>query len=338
MFENMTYDVILEDMLSKVTSDVDKREGSVIYDALAPCAYQLTQMYFNLNNFIDLVSGDTAVGEYLDRIVVDYGMSRKNASFAHRKISTSGPVSIGTRWGINNTSYVISDIITTNQYKAICEQLGEIGNQYSGAMENIDNVSGVTGTLTDILISGQDEETDDNLRARYFAKVQFPSSSGNANHYRQWALEVNGVGDAKIFPLWNGPGSVKVVVVDSDKQPTTIALLQEVDEYIKTVRPIGAAVTIVSGSAKTINVSAILSLTPGYSLQVVKNNFTTALTAYFQSIAFNQTYVSYAKIGTILLGSDGVADYNDLKLNSTNTNIVLANEEIPSLGSVSLEV
>ena len=71
MFENMTYDNILADMLSRVTSDIDKREGSVIYDALAPCAYQLTQTYYHLNNFIDLVSGDTAVGEYLDRVVAD---------------------------------------------------------------------------------------------------------------------------------------------------------------------------------------------------------------------------------------------------------------------------
>lgn len=60
MWENMTYENILKDMLGRVTSDVDKREGSVIYDALAPAAYKLAEAYFMLNIFLDLVSGDTA--------------------------------------------------------------------------------------------------------------------------------------------------------------------------------------------------------------------------------------------------------------------------------------
>jgi len=97
VFENMTYENILADMLSRVSSDVDKREGSIIYDALAPCAYQLGQTYFMLNNFIDLVSGDTAVGEYLDRVVADYGIKRKAATYAIRKITTTGAVNIGSR-------------------------------------------------------------------------------------------------------------------------------------------------------------------------------------------------------------------------------------------------
>ena len=72
MFEAMTYENILASMLSKVSSDIDKREGSIIYDALAPCAFQLAQTYFSLSNYIDLFFVDTAVGEYLDRFI-DHG-------------------------------------------------------------------------------------------------------------------------------------------------------------------------------------------------------------------------------------------------------------------------
>ena len=118
MFEGMTYEVILNDMLNQVANDVDKREGSVIYDALAPCAYHLAQIYFGLDFWIDLVSGDTAVGEFLDRVVADYGLTRKPATYAVRKITTSGPVDIGTRWGLNDTTYVITELISTNMYKA----------------------------------------------------------------------------------------------------------------------------------------------------------------------------------------------------------------------------
>ena len=59
----MTYEELLQAMLDRVPSDVDKREGSVIYDALAPCAYFLAQQDFQLDNFIDLVFPDTALGD-----------------------------------------------------------------------------------------------------------------------------------------------------------------------------------------------------------------------------------------------------------------------------------
>ena len=41
MYEDMTYEHILQGMLNRVPDDIDKREGSVIYDALAPAAYFL---------------------------------------------------------------------------------------------------------------------------------------------------------------------------------------------------------------------------------------------------------------------------------------------------------
>lgn len=338
MFEDMTYESILEDMLSRVTSDVDKHEGSIVYDALAPCAYQLAQTYFNLTNYIDLFFADTSVDEFLDRKAADYGITRKAAAQAVRKIETTGAVDIGTRWGIEDTTYKIVEILDANIYSAICEQLGTIGNAYSGELENIDNVSGVTATLTDIITSGVDEETDDNLRARFYAQIQAPSTSGNANNYKEWALEVAGVGDAKIFPLCNGPGTVKVVIVDSNKQPAASELVQKVHSHIEKVRPIGADVTVVSGTAKAINISVIVILASGYSLQTVNSAFTDKITEYFKTIAFQTNYVSYAKVGTILLSTDGVLDYSGLQLNGTTSNISLADEEIPVMGNVELEV
>lgn len=335
MFEDMTFENIMDDMLSRVTSDVDKREGSVIYDALAPCAYKLAESYFMLNFFIDLVSGDTAVGEFLDRVVADYGITRKPATYAIRQVETSGPISIGTRWGLNDTTYVITELITTNAYRAQCEQLGSIGNTYAGQLENIDNVSGVTATLTEIIIPGEDEETDDNLRARFYTQIQAPSTSGNADNYKKWALEVPGVGDAKVFPLWNGNGTVKVIVVDENMAidstlPTTVF------NYIETVRPIGAIVTVESPGEKLINVSASIVLDGSKTLEEVKTAFTTVLSSYLKEIVFETYSVSYARIGSLLLSTIGIADYSNLLVNGGTANISLLDTEMPILGTVTL--
>ena len=60
---NRTYEEILRGMLDRAPEDIDKREGSVIYDALAPTAYFLAQQDFQLEHFPDLVFLDTAVGD-----------------------------------------------------------------------------------------------------------------------------------------------------------------------------------------------------------------------------------------------------------------------------------
>lgn len=335
MFNNITYETILSDMLSRVKSDVDKREGSIIYDAIAPCAYQLAQTYFMLNNFIDLVSGDTAVGEYLDRVVADYGITRKAATYAVRKISTTGAVDIGTRWGLNDTTYIITDLISVNSYKAKCEQLGAIGNQYSGMLENIDNISGVTATLTDIITSGADKEADENLRERFYTQIQSPSTSGNADNYIQWALKVPGVGDARVFPLWNGNGTVKVLIVDSD-MAINKSLEQEVYNYIETVRPIGATVTVDSPVGIAVNVTANIVLGGSKTLAEVQNTFTNAFTEYLKETVFETYSVSYARVGSILLTTEGVTDYSNLLINAGTENIIIGDTEMPITGTVTL--
>lgn len=335
MFEEMTYENILADMLSRVTSDVDKREGSVIYDAIAPCAYKLAEIYFMLNNFIDLVSGDTAVGEYLDRVVADYGIKRKQAIKAVRKVETTGQVDLGTRWGLNDTTYIITEKISDTEYKAECEQLGTIGNQYSGALENIDNVSGITATLTDIIVNGADTETDENLRNRFYIQIQSPSTSGNIYNYIKWALEVPGVGDVKVFPLWNGNGTVKILIVDNEMSIDQ-TLEQKVYDYIETVRPIGATVTVDSPEGKAIDVSANIFLDGSKLIDEVMSEFTKTFTEYLKGTVFQTYSVSYAKIGSVLLSTPGVSDYSNLLLNGDTINIVVSDTEMPIVGTVEL--
>ena len=336
MYEEMTYENILQQMLSRVTSDVDKREGSVIYDALAPAAYFLADQYFQLEHFLDLVLPDTAVGEYLDRVVSGYGVTRKAASAAIRKITTSGAISIGTRWSINNVVYKVISQLEENTYEAECEEAGSIGNLYSGALEPLSLISGVTAELTDIIQAGTDEETDTALRERLYGKVQQPATSGNAYHYRQWALEVPGVGDAKVFPLDSGPGTVTVLIVDADHKINT-SMEQTVSEYMETVRPIGASVTISSPGKCVVAVNANLLLDGTKTLSDVITAFKTNLSEYLDSLIFKDYRVSYAKVGSILLSTEGVQDYDNLRRNDTTGNVTVGAKEIPVLGAVNLE-
>lgn len=335
MYEDMTYENILQGMLNRVPDDIDKREGSVIYDALAPAAYFLADQYFQLGNFVDLVLPDTALGEYLDRTVSAYGIARKTATAAVRKMITSGAVEIGTRWGISSLVYIVNKALTETEYAVICETNGAIGNQYSGEMQALSAVSGITATLGDIITAGTDEENDDAMRARFYEKVRLPATSGNAYHYQQRALEVPGVGAAKVIPLGDGPGTVTILVVDSDKavSPT---LPGKVAEYIETVRPIGATVSVLSPDVLEINIAANVQLDGSESLEEVKQVFKTELTDFLKNLTFSGKRVSYAKIGNVLLDVPGVSDFDTFTINGVIGNIAVGDRQVPVVGTISL--
>lgn len=343
MFEDMTFENILNDMLSRVPNDVDKRPGSVIYDALAPAAYKLAEAYFLLRNYVDLFFADTAAGEYLDRKVAEHGIVRKPATKALRKIETSGPVDIGTRWGLAGTTYIIIEKISDTEYIAECEQAGVIGNQLSGELENIDNVSGVIANLTEIITAGANEETDAELRDRYREYIVNPAQDGNSAQYKKWATEYPGIGNAKVFPLWNGGNTVKIAITNAQYLPAETSLVEAFQNYIDPgaegkgngVAPIGAKVTVTGGVQKDINVSAEVTLAEGY---IEPTGAAEAISKYLASIVFEKNSVSYMRIGGSLLDCPSIVDVSNLTVNGGTSDISLEGEEIPVLNSLNLVV
>ena len=65
MFQDISYKSILKRMLDRIPNNFDKREGSIIYDALAPCAMELMNMYISLNTVLKETFGDTASRDFL---------------------------------------------------------------------------------------------------------------------------------------------------------------------------------------------------------------------------------------------------------------------------------
>ena len=49
----MTYEEILQRMLDRVPNNIDKQEGSIISNALAPAAVELAQMYIEVERILN---------------------------------------------------------------------------------------------------------------------------------------------------------------------------------------------------------------------------------------------------------------------------------------------
>ena len=141
-----------------------------------------------------------------------------------------------------------------------------------------------------------------------------------------WAKEVSGVGDAKCLPLWNGNGTVKVVIINADKGAASSELISAVKQHIEENRPIGAAVTVESAVPLAINVSVSLTLANGVDIQTAKEKISESITKYIKKNAFANAYISYAQIGGCILDCAEVLDYSGLRINGGIDNI----EKLPS--------
>ncbi len=338
----------LNNMLSKLPADYDKSEGGLFWDMLSPISFELEEIEKMIEERFLNVFALTAKGEFLDKIVAEVGMSRREATKAHGQLTITGVqgtiVPRGALFASDNLIFeTINETEISETNKAIVFILAkESGKKYNLPAGSINNMSVTIQGVEKVIneqetTGGYDIETDEELRTRFLIKVREPVTSGNVFHYRKWALEVAGVGDVKVFPLWNGNGTVKVIIVDNNRDVAPQELLKKVKVYIDSVRPIGAEVTVESATEKLIDLSVKLKLAYNVKKNDVIKNMKQKITDFFKLETLKTDYVSYAKIGQLILMIDGVLDYTDLKLNNLAQNVQIAETEIAKLKNVDVE-
>lgn len=207
MFEHVTYDEILNRMMSRVSNKLDKREGSVIWDAHSPAALEIMALYIELERVLKESFGDTASREFLILRCGERGITPYPASKAAARGEFT-PASIdvlGKRFNIGEINFVAVEKISDGVYKMECEQEGSKGNHYLGQLTPIDYVSGLqTAELTELLIPGEDEEDTEDLRQRYFDSFEERAFGGNVKDYVTKTNAIAGVGQTKVTRVWNG--------------------------------------------------------------------------------------------------------------------------------------
>lgn len=355
MYEGQTYEVILQRMLDRIPANVDKREGSIIYDALAPAAAELAQMYIELEININLSYADTSSGEYLARRTAEFSVNRHPAAKAQRKGlfygdgNTPFDVPVGSRFSIGGLNYTVKTKSTTGEFTLECETAGTIGNQQFGSMLPIEYVAGlVRAELTDVLVPGEDEETDYELRKRYLTFIKAQPFGGNVDDYLQKVGEIEGVGAVKVFPTWQGGGTVKCTIIASDFIPPTTELVNAVQTIIDPVQnsgkglglaPICHTVKIAGVSSVIINLVTTVTLSPGVAVSQVQAEIEAAFENYLLSLRQSwgtetTLIIRISQIESRILTVFGIVDITGTTLNGAVANITLGNEEIPMRGTV----
>jgi len=351
VFESNTNLKLHNEMLQDISNEYDKTSGEFIYDATRPAAIKFEKAYKDLDIVVDMFDLENLTGQELEkRIRQRTGQTRKEATFSNGivRVKGNGIVSINdlfeTEGGIQFRPIETITIVGEGFVNIQCTIAGTIGNVPSNQIRYIPiTIAGITEvTNLEPTKDGFEAESDKELLQRYYERIQTPATSGNKAHYKNWAKEVLGVGDAKVFPLWNGDNTVKVVVIDANKQPASVELVETVQNYIdpnisglgKGEAPIGAFCTIASALGKEVNIGFTAVKDSAYTNEQILDNVRSKIVQYFKDIAFVEDYVSYAIIGSLILQSEGVQDYSSLTVNGGTSNITIENEEVAVLGEV----
>ena len=361
MFEEKTYESLMADKMALVSSDYDKREGSILHFALGANSAEAAQMYITLEWMFLQMFGDTAEREYLKKIAYDTrGIVPEPATHAVLKGKFNIEVKEGTRFSQEELNYYVSDFLEEKEgffyYKVICETAGEAGNRNFGDMIPIDYVPGLaTCELTEVLVPGEDEEDTEVFRQRWRDSFNAAAFGGNRADYKIKIKAIEGVGGVKCYRATNAEGEkvggyVRCVVIASDYSVPSDVLIDSIQTIIDPeqnhaegdgLAPIGHSVTIAGATGVEVAVSTTITFDTGYTFTDIKSRIEAAVEAYLLSLrkdwedSETGLVVRIKQIEAAILDVNGVLDVAGTKLNGQEENIQLGIDEIPLRGDIS---
>jgi len=360
-----SFQAILTRMLALVSAARDKRQGSIIYDTLSPTAMELAQMNINIEIFKEQTYLLTATGINLENRAADHGITRKQATYAVRiaeMINTDGnplDLPVGSRFSAPNT-VGLNFVLTANtempgECLLTCETAGTTGNAYLGPLLPLFVINNLrSATMTGTYIPAEDTETDANLRKRVLERINKKAYGGNVAQYREWTIAIEGVGEVKVFPIWDGGGTVMLSIVDDEYLPVSSEFIGVVQTEMDPIpnsgeglgtAPIGHRVTVVTPTKVSIYIVATVALRAGYTIAQLQNNINSAIEAYLLELRqewgeAGSLSVFLARINAAIISVEGVNNVTNTTINGSAADLNLiqtsAVQQIPVFGSVTL--
>lgn len=372
-YTSRNYDYWLDKMLDNVPDDIDQREGSIVYDALAPAAMVMAQQSLTMANIIRQSYIKTAQGEFLDYRAVEHGTARYaatqtevKAKFLDSDGNAINNVQIGDQFasiGETPIFYTVQKINDDLTGELTADDPGTTANSYIGQILPVTSNDSLSwAEVTEIVAPARDAETDDHLRDRLLKADDWVAYGGNVADYLSMLSKINEVGAGQVYPVWAGPGTVKLVILNNDLMPASAELVKKVKNIIDPedrealgygLAPIDHQVTVVVPSILTVDVASTVTIDTKQNADSVKAKIKEAIENYFQLLrqswntvdqkigrGYSQT-VYRSKILSQIMSVEGVINASVPVLNGTDGDIALVfNNQIsqlPVLGEVVLD-
>lgn len=354
MAEDVTFEEIMDRMLSRIEDSFDKRPSSPIYTALAPAALEIVTIYAELSDMWEEAFADTASRENLIKIALTRGISpypATNAIVTAQAVPKTADIEPGTIFTSPDMDYAVTEKLSDGKYYLRAVEAGERGNRYQDQLIPGEYIEGLESmTITEISVYGSEEEDTESLRGRYINSFEANEFGGNRNEYKNKTLKIPGVGAVKVVPAWNGGGTVKLVLQNKDFGGASPELMGTVQEFFDPnqdgmgdgAAPIGHVVTVDTAEEIQVDIRTSVTCDAGYDWEMCKPSVQAVLEKYFLSLrkewsGRDEIVVRISGINTEILSVQGIVDVRGTTLNGQGENMVLDSFQIPVLGGVNSE-
>lgn len=353
---------IQQRMMDALPDGIDDMPGGFPYDFTMPTAIEKSELIqFHLVRTLMLMFPQYAWGDWLDLHAAAAGIERRPAGYASGSVTVTGdPGTVIPDGAIFCTE--ATDSTPALEYAAdsmaIIPESGsvtvevtavEVGRESNTkkntvvfALTSIKGLSTVNNP--DDITGGTDVESDEDLLER-IEEENFRDGAtfiGNDSDYIRWAKEVVGVGDCIVVPTWNGPGTVKLIIVDSNGEPANARLIEAVYDHI--VSPHDRSLRLLPTACAELTVEAATTKKISYTCTGLVYDDTTdipTIVSQFKELVMKE--YSEAKVEGILVYNQvrplitdipGVSDFDTFLMNGAEENIPLSNDEYAATDQV----
>lgn len=355
MYEEQTYDVILDRILARMPDTMDVRESSFLFNASAPIAVELQNMYLALDNILNITFFDTADREgKLQRCkergidVTQFDATRSVCVMETKPSSIDIP--IGSRFNYNDLNFIVIEKVADGTYRVQCETFGTSGN-VTGEVTPVDYINNLeSAEITTIYQWGEDEADESLIDESFYASLNSQAFGGNRADYIEKMKKIAGVGGVKVYSAaeWKGGGTVRLVFTTSSYTKPADSFVDSIQTQIDPlenqgagygIAPIGHTVTVEGVSEASVDISMALTLDSGYVWEDVSEYVEQAIDSYFESLnaeweSLSNIIVRISQIEARILDIVGIVDVSGTTLNGTDSNLVVDKDSIVVRGNV----
>lgn len=370
--QNCSVDDIHKKMAAIMPSDIDLSAGNHAWNMTRPTALAMAEMCeYYLVRTLELILPETSYGTFLEGQAKSRNLVRRAATAATGEITVTGkvgtPIPTGSLFStaaVNDepsVEYETTEPATIPESGSVtiaiqCTQTGIIGNTGANTVVLVAGKNtGITAvTNQEAITGGTEEETDESLRERIdeIDQSQGESYAGTPADYKRWAKSVAGVGEATIIPAQDDSGLVQIILTDSNGDPATTTLCEEVYNYIMQPdnpdarrAPIGAFLAVNPPATMTIAVKATVELKSGATIESVKTAYAARLADYLPE-AFSDGEIKYSRVWAALAATAGVNDFTSLQIGVNNSgsvtygtsNIKISENQLPTISEDDLNL
>lgn len=342
---------------------VDTREGSFFWINTRPGAREIARLY-------DLGGSEAPAasqplwtwGPYLDAIALVYELERLIATSAVGAVTFSAPegtlIAAGVELsttpvegsGIEPVDFIVMATGTVDVTGKITLPVqatiaGSQGNVAAGGITNLNSsVPGVTAVSnTDPTFGGSDLESDEALKKRLLT-VFAGNPTANVYWYEkvvhEWLQANDGLrcplgGRVTVIPLWEGAGTVLIVVADDAGDELEAGTVTQLEEYLDPgeglhhgIGAVGAEITVETATTVEVTVAATVTFEAAYNLDGLHSfiglseAIDDAVRTYIDSLGSGENVV-LNKVIAAIVDVVGVADVASVKINGKAESLVV---------------